>query len=227
MPASSSNRHPWLKVSVGEVHIEGEELVSWFSMSAARMGCGLLRCYWYDGVYPEGAPLRHRQRAELDKLEECPGIQLRLGHLQAVPFEHKEQLRSAARAAEVDYSHLMSHFKLETRYAQKGVDTLMVLDMLRFVQQGMTKRIILVAGDRDLAEVVREVQNMGATVLLAYPKGAPVAGELASLADERIVWSADVLGRLTTRRNDRLAELIAKVHNETKLLADGAQTPEL
>ncbi|GAA2862683.1 NYN domain-containing protein [Nonomuraea rubra] len=209
------------------MRIEGEELVSWFSTSAARMRSGFLRCYWYDGVYPEGAPLRHRQRTELDRLEACPGIQLRLGHLQAVPFEHKEQLKAAARAAGVDYSQLMRHFRLETRYTQKGVDTLMVLDMLRFVQQGMTKKIILVAGDRDLAEAVREVQNMGATVLLAYPQGAPVAGELASLADERIAWSAEVLGRLITRRDDRIAELIVKVLNETNLLTDGTPPLEL
>ncbi|MFJ2034293.1 NYN domain-containing protein [Streptosporangium sp. NPDC087985] len=207
-----------LQIPVGEVHVEGEELTSWFLVAANRMNNSLLRCYWYDGQYPEGAALRSRQRAELDKLEECAGIQLRLGHLQSLPFEHKEQLRAAASTAGIDYSNLMKHFNLETRYTQKGVDTLIVLDMLRFVQQGMTKRIVLVAGDRDLAEAVREIQNLGATIILAYPQGAPVAKELGNLADEKVVWSEDLLRRLISKRGDRIVDLIDKVRSETELL---------
>lgn len=209
-----------LKTPVGGVHVEGEELAAWFLVASHRMNHGLLRCYWYDGQYPEGSALRNRQREELDRLEECAGIQLRLGHLQSVPFEHKEQLRAAAREAGIDYSHLMRFFNLETRYAQKGVDTLIVLDMLRFVQLGMTKKIILIAGDRDLAEAVREIQSLGATVILAYPQGAPVAKELGNLADEKVIMGEGVLRRLTSRRVDRIYDLVAKIRNETQLFSE-------
>ena len=43
--------------------------------------------------------------------------------------------------------------------------------------------MVLVAGDRDLAEVVRAVQDFGIRVLVASPNRASVAQELAQLAD--------------------------------------------
>jgi uncharacterized LabA/DUF88 family protein len=210
-----------LKLPTGDVAIEGSELVDWFRVASARIGDRLLRCYWYDAVYPEGSKERHKQRAKLDKLEECAGMQLRLGHLQSTPFEHKALLKSAAAAAGIDYSELMKHFNPETRYTQKGVDTLIVLDMLRFVRLQACQKIILIGGDRDLAEAVREVQDMGCLVILAYPAGAPVAPELGNLADEKVAMSADLLRRFMSNRMDRMAALLKEMTGENSISHTG------
>ncbi|GII65628.1 hypothetical protein Skr01_57130 [Sphaerisporangium krabiense] len=192
-----------LNVPVSQVRFEGRELVGWLNTAAVRMETPFVRCYWYDGAYPEGEKLRHPQRERFAELEKCPGLQLRLGHAQTLPFEHKGLLRRAAEKMGIDYSELMANFNLETLYEQKGVDTLIVLDMMRFVQQNACDTIVLVAGDRDLAEAIRAVQQLGCRVILAHPAGAPVAQELRNLADEQVIWSATLIKLLTTRHIDR------------------------
>jgi uncharacterized LabA/DUF88 family protein len=76
------------------------------------------------------------------------------------------------------------HFEFRSSYEQKGVDTLLVLDIVRFAQAGMYNSVILMTGDADFAESVRVVQEMGKEVIVAYPEGAGVAPTLLALADE-------------------------------------------
>lgn len=197
-----------LRQPVSTIDIQPDEIISWFYTAARRMGKPFLRAYWYDGLYPEGSQLRNAQRNRVQKLESCSGLQLRLGHMQSVPFEYKALLKKACTDLNIDFGTLMSHFKPETLYRQKGVDTLLVLDLVRFAQQGTCDTIILVGGDRDLAEAVRVTQQLGCTVVLAYPIGAPVAVELRNLADERVSWSHDLLKIFTTATDDRLAALL-------------------
>ena len=74
---------------------------------------------------------------------------------------------------------------------QKGVDTLIALDMVRLASRSVCETMVLIAGDRDLAEVVRTVQDFGIRVLIASPNCASVAQELAQLADHIISISAE------------------------------------
>lgn len=188
---------------------QGQELVGWMHRAATRLDMQFLRLYWYDGAYPITDSANYvPQRKYFNELESCPGIQLRLGHLEPRPFDFKPALRNAAHSMGIDYPTLMRHFKPEKIYQQKGVDTLLVLDMLRLVQQGACSSFVLMAGDRDLAEAVRTVQQLGATVILAHPEGAPVASELRDLADERVVWTEELMKRMTSSFLDRLDHLI-------------------
>ncbi|WP_406106804.1 NYN domain-containing protein [Micromonospora globbae] len=192
-----------------DISYEGVEIVNWLQTVATRLDMKFLRAYWYDGAYPmSDRKLYDEQRTRFAQLEACPGIQLRLGHLQPRPFDFKPALRAATQEMGISYQELMQHLKLEKLYQQKGVDTLLVLDMLRLVQQNACDALVLMAGDRDLAEAVRTVQQLGATVIVAHPESAPVSDELRDLADERIRWSEDLTRRLTTRFADRLDRLL-------------------
>ena len=197
-----------LKKNAPDVRIEAEEIVSWLRISAARRDSSFLRAYWYDGAYPRGEAKGELQRQRFEELQRCPGLQLRLGHLESRPFDRKHAARVAAEELEIDYDALIQKLNREKIYHQKGVDTLIVLDMVRLIQQGSCSTLVLVAGDRDLAEAIRTVQQLGGTVILAYPKGAPVADELRDLADERVAWSEALVRRLTSREEDRFTELL-------------------
>lgn len=185
----------------------GTELVDWLRITSKRLDLDFLRAYWYDGAYPHGDQNYENQRQYFAELEACPGIQLRLGHLEPRSFDFKPALRAAAKEIGIDYPVLMQHFRPERFYQQKGVDTLLVLDMIRLVQQKACATIVLMAGDRDLAEAVRAVQELGCTVVLAYPDQAPVAVELRNLADIVVVWTEPVIRRLTSTFIDRLDAL--------------------
>ncbi|MBG0563176.1 NYN domain-containing protein [Actinoplanes aureus] len=148
------------------------------------------------------------QREKFAKLERTPGIQLRLGHLEKRKFDYKPALRKATEEMGIDYEELMRRFRPEAFYQQKGVDSLIVLDMVRLIQQGACSHIVLMAGDRDLAEAVRTVQQLGATVVLAIPEGAPVAIEVRNLADEVVIWSTQTVARLTKPFMDRFEAVV-------------------
>ncbi|MGW0486524.1 NYN domain-containing protein [Nonomuraea sp. NPDC003214] len=195
-----------LKKPVGEVKIEADELVEWFRISAHRLDMSFLRAYWYDGAYKVDDPNFRAQRERFAELETCAGLQLRLGHLEARPFDHKIALKNAVREAGYSYEKLREHFRPEKLYQQKGVDTLLVLDMMRLAQQGACDTFILVAGDRDLAEAVRAVQQTGVKVYLAHPAGAPLATELRDLADMRISWSEALVRQLTSTHQERFGQ---------------------
>ena len=65
---------------------------------------------------------------------------------------------------------------------QKGVDTLIVLDLVRLAGRGAIDAAILISGDRDLAEAVRAAQDFGLAVSVANP-GRGLSPDVAKLAD--------------------------------------------
>jgi uncharacterized LabA/DUF88 family protein len=100
-------------------------------------------------------------------------------------------------------------FHLMPERQQKGVDTLITLDLVRLAQQGAYSTGVLIAGDRDLAEPVRVAQAMGRRVVVAHPARAGVANELRQLADQVRPISAGEVGRmLEPRRQPRRPERV-------------------
>ena len=84
---------------------------------------------------------------------------------------------------------------------QKGVDTLIALDMVRLAGRSVFSTAVLIAGDRDMAEVVRTVQDFGIRVVVATPNRRSVSDELAQLADYVIdIREGDCRKMLTARR---------------------------
>ena len=143
----------------------------------------LLRTYWYDGSLDPRDAGYHAQRRYFNAIANTPGIQLRLGHLKRTTPSWHYPLRQALETMSVDPDEFAQHFQFRPQLSQKGVDTLIVLDLVRLGQQGTYDTAILVAGDRDLAEAVRTAQDAGRRVVLAHPEGAGVAQELRQLAD--------------------------------------------
>jgi len=80
------------------------------------------------------------------------------------------------------------------------VDTLIALDMVRLAGRSVFSTAVLIAGDRDLAEVVRTTQDLGVRTLVATPDRSSLASELAQLADEVIVIGQDALARMMPDR---------------------------
>lgn len=137
-------------------------------LKARSRSSNYLRTYLYDAEYHDhGHANAEAQRNYLDDLDDTPGIQLRRGYL-------------------------MDRRSLE----QKAVDTLLVLDLLTLAHRNAYHTALLVAGDRDFAEAVREVQRNGKRVILVVPEKAPVAQELRRLADDIQKWDLAQLAQL-------------------------------
>ena len=92
------------------------------------------------------------------------------------------------------------HFQFRPERQQKGVDTLITLDLVRLGQTRAYDTAVLIAGDRDIAEAVRTAQDLGRHVVVAHPQGAGMATELRQLADGVIPIVIGQLQRMLVRR---------------------------
>ncbi|HEY7199546.1 MAG TPA: NYN domain-containing protein [Candidatus Dormibacteraeota bacterium] len=145
-----------------------------------------LRAYWYDAAYDPSDHRFRAQRAQLDALAMVPGLYLRLGHLQVVRPSWQRHVRKAVRACGVDLAVFERHFEFRSESTQKGVDSLMTLDLVNLARDRAVDAILLVSGDRDLEEPVRVAQGVGCKVVLAYPPRAGVATTLRQLVDAQL-----------------------------------------
>ena len=158
--------------------IDGDQLVNWAELALrGRRGGQLLRVYVYDAQYPGDDPKYADQRAYFDTLGAQPGIRLRLGHL-------------TPRAARTS----------RATWEQKGVDTLMVLDLVRMAQLRAFDIAMIVAGDRDFAEAIRVIADDHARRVILYSvEGSAPAKELVQAADEHGIlaepWLPMVVGQ--------------------------------
>ena len=155
--------------------IDGDKLTFWAENAwTSRRGGDLLRTYVYDAQYPRDAAEYPGQRAYFDALAAQPGIRLRLGHLVE---------RSAGSP--------------RSRWEQKGVDTLLVLDLVHLAQQRAFDTALIIAGDRDLAEALRVVADDYARRVILYSvEGSAPAKELVHSADDHGIIGDPRLGML-------------------------------
>ncbi len=169
---------------------------------------GIIRTYWYDGALATTHPVYEKQRRYFDAIAYTPGIQLRLGHLverqSRLEGPMRRALRTTANGLGISPDQLIAEFdKNWTFYPdrqQKGVDTLIALDMVRLASRSAFETAIVISGDRDLAEVVRTVQDYGIRVLIATPNRASVASEVLQLADNVIDIGQDAIQKMLTTR---------------------------
>ena len=117
-----------------------------------------LRVYWYDAIHAPTHQAYPSQRKFFDTLGEARGIQVRLGHLVDVP-DVPGQMR------------------------QKGVDTLLTLDLVRLAGRADCTTAILVLSDRDFVEAIRAAQDFGVRVLIATTNEYRIASELRQVVD--------------------------------------------
>lgn len=140
------------------VKLNGPVLQGWARSvlpDGPHMG-NLIRVYVYEGQFDRSHPRYEAQDRYFRELATSPYIRLRLG-------------RVWTRGG-----------KLE----QKGVDTLLVLDLVRLAQLHAYDTAILVAGDGDFAEPLRVVaDDYARRTVLCTPKDGSVADDLRAAAD--------------------------------------------
>ena len=178
------------------VRPDAERIVEWARSlrELIVVNAQFLRAYWYDGAFDPSHPEYAGQRRFFNAIAQTPGIQLRLGHIAERQNRLRDPIRSAIRnsalALDIEPDGILQEFDRNWTFyperRQKGVDTLIALDMVRLANRSVCETMVLIAGDRDLAEVVRTVQDFGIRVLVATPNLASVAQELAHLADAMI-----------------------------------------
>jgi len=173
-----------LGVSQRNVAPDAEGCVTRLRELAAEEGSSLLRVYWYDGAFDADHQRYQGQRTYLNAIASCPGIQIRLGHIREDTPSWHHALKTALTACGVNLEEFEKHYTFRPEREQKGVDTLIVLDLVRLAQRRAYETAFLIAGDRDLAEAVRVVQDEGRRLILLHPNGGGVATELRHLADE-------------------------------------------
>ena len=178
-----------------EVRMDALAAVNWMrGIDNEIVGSAFLRAYWHDGAFDPSRKDYNGQRRFFDAIAHTPGIQLRLGHVAEHPSRiarpMRRALRKTAEGLGIDPDELLSEFDSLWAFCpdrrQKGVDTLTALDMVRLAGRSAFSVAVLVAGDRDLAEVVGNVQDFGIRAIIATPNRSGVAGELAQLADSFI-----------------------------------------
>ena len=187
-----------------EVRLEASRVVEWFyTLTTAH---SFLRAYWYDGAFDPSHRSYESQRRYFDAIAYTPGIQIRLGHLVERPSRIRgamlNALRKTALGVGVEPDKLVEEFnKNWTFYPerhQKGVDTLITLDMIRLASRSAFDVAVLIAGDRDLAEAIRTVQDYGVRIIIATPNRMSVANEVLQLADEvQVMDSSDLTSMLS------------------------------
>ena len=170
-------------------------VAQWFHrLTHPLLGKKFLRAYWYDGAFATSHREFGKQRTYFDAIAYTPGIQLRLGHVAERRSRLEKPIRNALKTTAlglgISQERLLAEFdKKWTFYPerqQKGVDTLITLDMVSLASRSAFETAIVISGDRDLAEVVRTVQGYGVGVLIATPNRKSVANEVLQLADDVI-----------------------------------------
>ena len=197
----------WLRKSSSRHSYEASDQYTWGSHAPAWGGSKLLRAYWYDGAFAPEHRKAAAQRRYFEAIAMTPGIQLRLGHVAEWKPRLKRPIRRAvAGAAEelgLDPVEMLAEFDKRWEFRpvrqQKGVDTLIALDLVRLAGRGVINTAVLVSGDRDLAEAIRAAQDFGIEVLVATP-GRGLAREVAEVADGILQLTAKDLKRILPPR---------------------------
>lgn len=153
-------------------------------------GTSHLRTYVYDGQYPADHKRALTQRKYLDAVAQIPGVRLRLGTVvDRIPDWHAE-LRRALERSGVDMAAFSQHFSFAPEPTQKGVDGLMIHDLLTGASARAWETVVVFAGDRDLEHALGVAQDAGQrVVLLSSRRRGSVS--LRSLADEVIELSSE------------------------------------
>ena len=215
-------------VDIGYLHAEGAkavgrnrgavrpvatDIVAWFRGLAAGQlaGQSLERVYWYDGAFGVSDPRHSGQRRALNAIAQTPDLELRLGYLveRRSPLEHPiiAALANTETGLGLTPGSLLAefrnHWQFRSRIEQKGVDTLLALDLVNFANRSGSGTAVVIAGDLDLAEAVRQARSFGVKVLVATPDQNTVARELKQLADGIMSIAAADLQRMLQSRPGR------------------------
>ena len=189
-----------------QIRLNAREITKWCRSIANRdqIKGRFIRAYWYDAAFHPAHKLSEGQRKALFAIGQIPGIQLRLGHISETSPKNepliREALRKTASGLGIPSNKLIDeferHWTFRAERKQKGVDTLLALDLVRLAGRRVCDVAVLISGDRDLAEAVRAAQDLGTQVLVATPNRRSVARELSELADDIIDLDRETLNKM-------------------------------
>lgn len=191
-----------------KIRMNAQEIVDWCrSIAGLNLIEGrFIRAYWYDAAFPSEHKMAARQKKALFAIGQTPGIQLRLGHISETKPKYEPPIREALRktasglgvAPNKFIEEFERHWTFKTERKQKGVDTLLALDLVRLAGRKVFDVAVLISGDRDLAEAVRAAQDLGTQVLVATPNRRSVARKLSELADDIMDLDLKTLKKMLT-----------------------------
>jgi uncharacterized LabA/DUF88 family protein len=173
-----------------------EELVTQLAGGIGDASWDFIRAYWYDGKFDAGHSEEPGQQAFLRALAKTPGLIVRLGRIQETSPQWQYAVIKAVEASGITKAAFEQHFTFHKERKQKGVDTLLVLDIVRGAQVRAYDDAIIIAGDADLHEAITTAQDLGRRITLVHPAGAGVSRTLAESADSIVTIPDDVLERI-------------------------------
>jgi uncharacterized LabA/DUF88 family protein len=168
-----------------ELNVNGSELMAWLrAFRAYDEDDELLRAYWYDGEFDPSHARYTAQRRYYEALDSVPGLEVRLGTLAERRPNWHHALERAIEHFGIDLAAFKKHFEMKPEIVQKGVDTLITMDLIGRSQLNSYDWALVITGDRDLVDPVRSIQDNGHRVVLAAPTGAGIAPQLRRRADK-------------------------------------------
>lgn len=181
-------------------------VVDWARTLAGNelFGQAFRRAYWYDGKFAPAHPMYRQQQGFLEAIARIDDIELRLGDVVERRNRYEVPIRSAlaetARSLGIQPGILLqefgSHWTFRKEIQQKGVDTLIALDLALCGVQSLDATAVLISGDQDLLEPARIARQYGVKVIIATPKRNSVAPQLRNLADAVIDIAGNDLRRM-------------------------------
>ena len=163
---------------------------------------GINHIRWYDAIYRDGAANANKQRHWLDSMADQAQMKLRLGTLVERDSSLYERamyrmLSGVAADLNVDPDALTravgAHWESRSYRQQKGVDALLILDMLQLAMSGNINVICLCAGDTDFLPVIHEVQQRGIPVNMVVPRPQRLSPQIKREVDAAVAIPIDVL----------------------------------
>jgi uncharacterized LabA/DUF88 family protein len=192
-----------LNVPHGQYRTDAHLLVEWLrSCAAATGGAGAdcSRVYWYDGAFEPSDPRHESQQRFLRAIAAEELIQPRLGQISETTPAWQRSVRRALEELGVDQGRFEEHCPLRPVLRQKGVDTLIAIDLVRLSERGALDRALVLAGDGDIAEAVRIARDAGVLITIVAPSRFSVSGRLRELADNVIAIPQEDLARIVHPR---------------------------
>jgi len=164
------------------------------AVSGERFHAHLVRIFYYDGM-PD---IKDANSVEEDSREE---VKKKIEQKKAELEDYIKKIQDTDKL-DIKYGHLVISKKEGTR--QKGVDTLIAIDMITKAFQGQYHYAVLLAGDADFIPIVDAVKHVGPIVVGAFFSDTENSDKLTHVVDKRIIMNKSTMPLNEMMRKDLL-----------------------
>ncbi len=183
-----SNFYHALKAAFGRASVKFDELA--LALTNRATDRKLLRVHYYNAAYDQSTDPQGyaKQQAFLANLRRTPYVTLNLGRLERrhidwpdIDVDKRRKIEEVLGQPLPEYTHV-----------EKGVDTQLVVDMVRLAVANTYDVAVLVSGDGDFAPAVEFVKQLGKHVELGRVQNWP-CNRLRDVCDIEIAIDEDML----------------------------------